>query len=163
MNKQSELMRNIFILAAFILLCQGAGALGAFLSFGSIKTWYVALVKPPLTPPSWVFGPVWTTLYTMMAVAGWLVWRAEKNENRKILLFFFAAQLFFNALWTPLFFASHQILLALINIIILLAMIIAFIIRSFPEHRLASILMIPYALWVGFATYLNIGFLLLNH
>ena len=155
--------KNTLVLVGFILICQAAGFLGALFTMQSVKTWYVGLVKPPLTPPSWLFGPVWTALYVMMAVALWLIWKSENSENRKQLMIIFFTQLYLNAMWTPLFFGSHLILLALINIIVLLIVIVIFIVRALPEYRAASLLMLPYALWVGFATYLNAGFFFLNN
>lgn len=155
-------IKNGLWLMGFIVLCQAAGLIGALSSFGSLKSWYAVLTRPALTPPGWLFGPVWTLLYTMMAVSLWLVWKSEKNQRRKVLLIVFAAQLLLNALWSPLFFGNHLMLIALIDIVLLAGLILAFIFLAFKELKLASLLMIPYLSWVAFATYLNTGFWLLN-
>ena len=114
-----------------VLLIQLLGGLGAAITSGEIKTWYVDLDKPPGTPPNWLFGPMWITLYAMIAVAFALVWhRAEPGKAKRVALWCFAAQMLLNLIWTPVFFGLHQMFFALLVIV---------------------------ALWVSYATYLNAG------
>ena len=132
--------------------------------FGAIFTpgaWYAELEKPALTPPGWVFTPVWLVLYLMIAISGWLVWiRTATLKHPAVMLW--GAQLILNALWSFLFFGLENPAAAFVDILALLVLIILFIIYSFPVSRTASLLFIPYALWVAFAAYLNLGIVLLN-
>lgn len=162
MNNSSLSLKEIAWLIAFVVICQAAGGLGAVSTSGSIQDWYQYLNRPALTPPNWVFGPVWITLYTVMGISLWLVWKLRTSMNVTVPVVVFAAQLLANTLWTPLFFGSHLLFIALITIIVLLLLIVAYIVVTFSVSRLAALLMIPYALWVAFATYLNYGFWQLN-
>ena len=146
---------SIFALAVCVVVCFSASAVGSFLAFDSVGTWYREIEKPFWTPPSWVFGPVWTALYLMMALAAWRIWRRYGLRNARISLGMFALQLIFNALWTPLFFGLHSPSLAFIDIIILWVLIIATTILFSKRDRIATILMIPYLLWTSFALALN--------
>ena len=124
--------------------------------------WYAGLVKPTLTPPAWIFGPVWTLLYVMMAAAAWLVWRRYGWANAIVPLGLFLGQLALNALWSYLFFGLQRPGLALLDIVALwLAILVTFMAfwRSQPP---AGLLLLPYLLWVSFATYLNFQFWRLN-
>lgn len=156
-------MGNLIRLAASILVCQAAGALGAIFTVRAIPTWYSALNKPGFTPPSGLFGPVWVGLYTLMGIALFLILRLGwDNRNVRNAVYVFALQLLLNALWTPLFFGLHWLLPAFIEIV-LLGVVILITIRLF--YRLspsAGLLLVPYALWVGFASALNLSFWLLN-
>lgn len=143
-------------LLVFILVAEGAGFLG-LLFMGSVDGWYVTLAKPPLNPPPWIFGPVWTVLYALMGIAAYLVWR-QKSEA----LQFYWVQLIVNAVWTPLFFGLQNPRLALVDIVILFVLIIATIVVFARVKRVAAALLIPYLVWVGFATYLNVMIVLLN-
>ncbi len=150
-----------------IVICQLAGILGSLFSAGSVSTWYAALAKPALTPPGWIFGPVWITLYTLMGVALYLIWRQKitTNSARKSKVFslrVFAVQLILNAIWTPIFFGAHRIDIALVVIIALLTSIVWTMMLFFKQSRAATYLLIPYLLWVSFATYLNYAFWMLN-
>lgn len=150
-------MRSRVSLGVFI----GVVALAAF--FGSQFLpggWYAELDKPPLTPPSWIFGPVWSLLYLCIAIAGWLVWRARLGSAMPLLLW--ASQLALNALWSFLFFGLQRPGLALIDIALLLSLIIATTVAFFRVRPLAGALFVPYAAWVAFASYLNAGFWYLN-
>ena len=133
-------------------------------SFGALfrpGPWYQALDKPAFTPPGWVFSPVWGALYLMIAAAGWLVWRSVRRPAHPALLAW-AGQLVANALWSWIFFGLKNPGLALLDILVLLGLILAFTAYAYPVSRGASLLFVLYALWVGFAAYLNLGIVLLN-
>src|SRR5512132_1651696 len=123
--------------------------------------WYIALQKPAWTPPSWVFAPVWSVLYVAIAVAGWLVWRSKAVSVTKPILLWLL-QLILNGLWSWLFFGLHRPILALIDILGLLATICFFIVSAGKISRTAAWLFVPYALWVGVATALNFAIWRLN-
>jgi translocator protein len=134
-----------------------------FTTADSLGNWYAGLNKPPFNPPDWVFGPVWTTLYIMMGVAAFLVWRKGlENKPVRIVLVCYIVQLALNAIWTPLFFGLHSPLLGLIDIVLLLNAIIVTIFAFFQISRPAALLLIPYLAWVSFATVLNASLYLLN-
>lgn len=155
---------NLFLkILASVLAVEILGGLGAFVTMQSIPGWYAELVKPPGTPPNSVFGPVWTTLYAMIGIAFALVWHSGNNgDGKKRALAWFAMQLILNLAWTPVFFGWHQVGAALVIILCLGAAIVVTI-RSFARISLpAAWLLVPYLLWVGYATYLNAGFLVLN-
>ena len=121
--------------------------------------WYEALNKPAWNPPAWIFGPAWTTLYTLMAVAAWLVWKHD-GWRRPLLLYL--GQLALNAAWTPIFFGAHAMGWALVEIVVLWAAILLTM-RSFHQvHRTAGWLFAPYLAWVTFATILNFTLWRLN-
>jgi translocator protein len=158
--------RSLVVLLGFFAACYGVAIIGALATTPSIPTWYAALNKPIFSPPNWVFAPVWTALYGMMALAGWLVWRTVRtgpdSRHRLVGLVLFGVQLLLNALWTPLFFHLHQVLPALILIVCLAVAILLTILRFWKIDRSAAILMIPYLLWVTFATALNLEIYRLN-
>ncbi|MGE3800462.1 MAG: TspO/MBR family protein [Candidatus Kapaibacterium sp.] len=144
----------------FLLLCAGAAAFGGMFGQGE---WYQSLAKPALNPPGWVFGPVWTVLYIMMALAAWLVWRTKGEERpQKIAIGLFILQLIANALWSWFFFGLNDLALALVDILVMNALIIATIFAFARVNKTASMMMVPYWLWVSFATYLNWAILGLN-
>ena len=124
--------------------------------------WYQQLIKPSWTPPGWIFGPVWTLLYILMAVSAWLVWRQGGVSKNFIPLVFYAIQLAFNALWSWFFFGMNQVGLALVDIVLLVAAILITTLMFFKRNRLAGIFMLPYLLWVSFATLLNLQIWRLN-
>ncbi|MBN1817836.1 MAG: tryptophan-rich sensory protein [Sedimentisphaerales bacterium] len=130
---------------------------------GSIEGWYAQLNRPPLTPPNWIFGPVWTGLYLLMGVASFLVWRQGWRQRQvRTALFFYTVQLVLNGFWTPLFFGMHTIGIALIEIC-LLWLILLIAIQQFGRiSRYAAMLLLPYLFWISFAVYLNAGFWWLN-
>jgi benzodiazapine receptor len=144
--------RRLLPLVGWVLLCFAASSLGGFFGPGE---WYGTLKKPAWNPPGSIFGPVWSALYTMMAVAAWLVWRQGGWAKQHKPLLIFLAQLALNALWTPLFFGLHQPGVAFAEII-LLWLAIAWTIAAFwPVHRAAAGLLVPYLAWVSFAAALN--------
>lgn len=146
------------IIAAEIL-----GGLGGFLTATSIDTWYADLNKPPGNPPNWLFGPVWSVLYAMMGTAFALVWhRADPGPEMKSALTWFVIQLVLNLAWTPVFFGAHQMLAALVIIVSLLGAILITIRKFRPISQLAGWLLVPYTLWVSYATWLNLGYWWLN-
>ena len=139
------------------------GVLGSFTTMDAVREWYPTLVRPSFAPPTWVFGPVWTTLYVMMGAASWLVWRQgfAKPEVRSALALY-GVQLVFNLAWSSLFFGLRQPFVALIEIGLLLALIAITGLRFAAVSRTAAVLMVPYLAWVAFATVLNGGFWWLN-
>jgi tryptophan-rich sensory protein len=144
-------------LGVFVVLVAGAALFGALFEPGA---WYAALRKPPLTPPNWVFAPAWITLYLGIAVAGWLVWRAQRQIGTPLRLWY--AQLVLNALWSALFFGLQRPGLALLEILALLALVLATTAAFLRIRPLAGWLFVPYAAWVAFAAYLNAGVWYLN-
>jgi tryptophan-rich sensory protein len=141
----------------------GAGLVGSLFTFNAIPTWYATLERTVLTPPNWVFGPVWTILYILMAVAAFLVWReGAKKEKVKEALQLFGLQLALNALWSILFFGAHLILSAYVEILFLLTSIILTTIWFYRVNKTAAYLMIPYIIWVSFASILNLLTFLAN-
>lgn len=150
---KTQTIYEILKAAGAIIICQLAGIIGSFFTASSVSSWYTTLNKPSFNPPGWVFGPVWITLYTMMGISLYLVWR---SGNRDWYVFgIFGLQLVLNALWSILFFGMQSPMYAFIEIIILWASIIATIIIFFSVSRTASYLLIPYAVWVSFAALLN--------
>ncbi len=147
------------------LACIGApflaGAIGGLFTTPNVTTWYRALARPSWTPPSWVFGPVWTTLYLLMGIAAALVWQKGKLGRGFALAIFFV-QLVVNALWSVVFFGLHSPLFAMLVIIVLLVLIV-WLMRLFAaQSRAAAWLLAPYLLWVLYASTLNLGIVLLN-
>jgi translocator protein len=152
-------MRTWLVLAGFIALCLGAGFVASSATMQSVVEWYPTLNKPSWTPPNWLFAPVWTVLYIMMAVAAWLVWRAG---NSKTALFLFFGQLLLNVAWSFLFFGAQSPLLGLINIVLMWLAIAITIFAFAMRSRLAAFLMVPYICWVSLATALNASIYMLN-
>ena len=143
-------VRSYLTLALFILLVLAGGTLIGLMTLPG--EWYAGLAKPPFNPPNWIFAPVWTLLYIMVAVAGWRTWQRGPRSAAMALWF---VQLAFNFVWSPVFFGAHRIGGALAVIVALLAAIIAFIVMAWPRDRIAALLFTPYAAWVAFATLLN--------
>lgn len=158
-----EKLKSVGQAVLFILGCQMAGILGAVTTATGGSEWYQNLAKPVFNPPSWVFGPVWTLLYALMGVAAYIVWkRGSHRYVVKQALAVFAVQLFLNAIWTPIFFGVHQVGLALLVIVLLWASILATMVLFYQRSRLACWLLLPYLLWVSFATVLNASIWFLN-
>jgi benzodiazapine receptor len=133
-----------------------AGIIGSVFTFDAIPSWYSTLQRPDFAPPNWVFGPVWTTLYTLMGISSYIVFRKGlKKPQVRLALGVFGLQLGLNALWSILFFGLRSPILGLFCIIALLIAITATIVQFWKLSRSASILLVPYLLWVSFATILN--------
>lgn len=146
-----------------LVITQLAGAIGSLFTMSSVNTWYAALEKPTLTPPNWLFGPVWITLYVLMGIALFLIWKQDtRRKNVQQALSLFSLQLIANATWSILFFGLQSPLCGLVNIILLLALIVATIISFWKLSKPAAYLLVPYLLWVSYATYLNAAIFLLN-
>ncbi len=160
MNKENTL--SWWWLLPVILLPNAIGNLGALYTIPNIDTWYAILEKPTLNPPNWIFGPVWLTLYTLMGVALFLVWRAKSNKVKKIANQIFFIQLILNLAWSVVFFGLHEVGWALAIIIALIVLIAMNIYYYKQISKAAAWLLVPYILWVGFATYLNYSILVLN-
>lgn len=150
-------MGRYLALAAFIILVLGGGTL-----IGSMSVpgeWYQGLAKPWFNPPAWVFGPAWSVLYVLIAIAGWRIWMLPRKGTAMLLWWL---QLAVNFIWTPVFFVAHQLGLALAVVAVMLVLILAFIATAWNRDRLAALLFVPYALWVTFATTLNAAIWWLN-
>jgi benzodiazapine receptor len=146
-------------LVVLLMVVVGGGlAIGALTGPGE---WFLQLRKPSFNPPNWLFGPVWTFLYILIAVAGWRVW-TRRDELGRLPVNLWVIQLVANFLWSPIFFAAHRIDLALGVIVVLLLGILAFIASTARRDGPSALLFVPYAAWVSFATALNAAFLALN-
>ena len=154
--------RDIAGLLAFLVICFGVSVAGGAATASSVGTWYQALEKPPFNPPDWLFAPVWTVLYVMMAVAGWRVWRAHGLRGARAALALFAIQLALNLAWSFVFFGYRLIGAALVEIVVLLVAIVTTTILFWKRDRIAGALFIPYAGWVAFAMMLNFALWQLN-
>jgi benzodiazapine receptor len=139
-------------LCLWLLVCFAPATLGAVFPTGE---WYAGIRKPAWNPPGWIFGPVWTTLYAMMAVSAWLVWRRGGFAAQRRPLALFLVQLALNAAWTPLFFGLHLPGLAFAEILLLWSAIAAAVAAFLRVHRVAGLLLLPYLAWVTFAAVLN--------
>lgn len=153
---------DIAALAGFLGLCVAVSVLGGLATASSVGGWYQTLVRPWYTPPDWVFAPVWSMLYAMIAIAGWRVWRAPHSPARAQALAAWGVQLALNLVWSLLFFGLQAIGPALIEIVVLLAAIAVTAARFRRVDGPAAALMLPYLAWVSFALLLNAGFWLLN-
>ena len=149
-------------LVIFIVICLGAGGLGIIATTPEIEGWYRTLSKPTWNPPDWIFGPVWSCLYLMMAVSAWLVWRQAGFAGSKLPLALFAVQLALNSLWSILFFGLHSPGMAAMDIILLWMAILATLITFWKRSWWAGILLVPYLAWVSFAAVLNFTIWRLN-
>lgn len=146
-----------------MIICLGVGSIGTIFTLSSIPTWYAGLTKPAFTPPNWLFGPAWTLLYALMGIAAYIIWAKGLNKREvRIAFSIFLAQLVLNAVWTPIFFGLHWLLLAFIEIIVLWLMILWTIIKFYRLSAPAGWLLLPYILWVSFAAALNLSVWLLN-
>ena len=150
-------MNKFLKLVVAIIICEGVGLIGSFFTVTSVNTWYTTLNKPFFNPPSWIFGPVWTILYLMMGISLYLAW-----GTKKINLKWFWIQLVLNSLWSILFFGLKNPTLAFLEIILLWGAIFMTIKSFWKDRRASSYLLIPYILWVSFASILNLSIVLLN-
>lgn len=154
---------NWFALVISIGICLAAGAIGGLSTASSVGSWYAGLNKPSFNPPSWVFGPVWTTLYILMGLAAWLVWlRRAEHAGVKWALVIFAIQLVLNVAWSFLFFGLRSPLAAFVDLVVLWIAILATVMAFARVSSTAAALLIPYLLWVSFAGVLNFTIWQLN-
>ena len=154
------MLKNKFVsLFLFLITTFSASFIGGITTFKFKEPWYSTLVKPSFNPPDWVFGPVWTILYILMAIAIWNVWIKSKNIN---LVYLYFIHLFFNTTWSVVFFGFNQIELALINLIVLILFIVILFRKYKVINKLSAYLMIPYFLWCCFAFLLNLNLMMLN-
>lgn len=151
--------KNFFALLASLA---AVGVVAAFAAQFQPGPWYDALEKPGYTPPDWLFAPVWTVLYVLMAVAAWLVWLRRDQPGAQTALGLYAFQLVLNGLWSWLFFGQHRIGLAMLDITVLLIVLVACVLMFRLVHRGASVLLALYLAWVGYAALLNAGIWRLN-
>lgn len=150
-------MKKIATLALFLFLVMGGGTLiGVYNMPGE---WYASLAKPPFNPPNWIFAPVWTLLYILIAVAGWRTWHRAPSSLAMQVWF---AQLALNFVWSPVFFSLQSPGGALVVVLLMLAAIVSFIALTWKPDRLAAALFLPYAAWVSFASLLNASVFWLN-
>lgn len=156
-------LSDVFKLVLAIVVAELAGIIGSVFTASSIPTWYATLAKPELAPPNWVFGPVWTTLFALMGIAAFLVWKKGwERKEVKVALSVFLGQLILNTLWSIIFFGLQSPASALIEIFILWLAILLTIIVFARISKPAAWLLVPYLLWVSFATYLNYAIWMLN-
>lgn len=153
--------RQVLGLVGWLVATFAAGSVGAIAS-ARAASFYGQLSQPAWAPPAWLFGPVWSVLYFLMAVAAWLVWRKHGFRGARTGLVLFVAQLIVNALWTWLFFGLHRGALSLGEITVLWLLIAATIFAFWPLHRLAALLLVPYLAWVSFASALTLSLWRLN-
>ena len=153
-------MNNKYLSLGLILLVTfAASGIGGFVTSSFKEPWYSEIILPTFNPPSWVFSPVWTALYILMSVAIWIVW--NKTSNKKILQLYFV-HLFFNAIWSVIFFGFHQIFVALIDLGIILIFIIWLMKIYYQVSKISFLLMTPYLLWSSYALILNATIFYLN-
>ncbi len=156
-------MKNVWKLLVSIVICEAVGLAATPFTLSAIPTWYATLNKPSFSPPNWIFGPAWTILYLLMGISAYLVWQKGLNKIAvKRALLFFVLQLIFNFLWSFLFFYLHSPVLGLVDITILWSMILITIIKFVKISKPAAYLLIPYLLWVTFASILNFSIVVLN-
>jgi len=155
--------KNIVKLVVSLVACQCAGLIGSIFTTPAIPTWYATLEKPSFSPPNWLFAPAWVTLYLLMGVAAFLIWRRGLGQKGvRAALIVFLVQLVLNALWSVVFFGLQLPLWGMVVILALWVAILLTILRFFKLSTAAGSLMLPYILWVSFAAVLNIALFMLN-
>jgi benzodiazapine receptor len=148
--------KDVVTLLICILICQCAGLIGSLFTRPSIPTWYATLDKPHFTPPNWIFSPVWISLFLLMGISLFLIWRRGLVERKvRVALGFFGAQLIFNILWSMLFFGLRSPLAGFIDIAVLWVAIALTIFYFLKVSKTAGLLLVPYIVWVSFASMLN--------
>lgn len=146
-----------------VLVTEGAGGIGSLFTYDSIPNWYASLTRTPISPPNWLFAPMWITLFLLMALALYFIWNAQAEPGRKWLpVTLFSVQLFLNVLWSVLFFGLHNILFGAIEIVFLWYFILATAIEFWRLDRKSGYLLFPYLAWVTVATLLNVSVLWVN-
>jgi benzodiazapine receptor len=159
---EMPLARSLLGLAVWVALCFIAAFVGSVVTYPSIPTWYASLIKPSWTPPAWLFGPVWSALYLMMALAAWLVWRRGGLAATRLPVTLFLVQLGLNVAWSFLFFGLRMPGLAFAEIVILWCAILTTLIVFWRRRAAAGWLLLPYLLWVTFAAALNFALWRMN-
>jgi len=154
--------RQAFGLVVVVVVTFAAAGVGSIATSQSVSDWYTALEKPSWTPPGWIFGPVWTALYTLMAVAAWAVWRKEGWAGARAALVLYAVQLALNAAWSPLFFGLRMPGLAFAELVVLWLALIATAVAFWKKSLVAGALLVPYVLWTTFAAALNLAIWRMN-
>ena len=155
------MFRNkILTFILFLIVTFSASLIGSVTTLNFKEPWYSLLNKPAYNPPDWIFGPVWTTLYLMMTIAIWLFWHTKNRDINTVYIYFI--HLIFNTTWSIVFFVFHNIELALIVLILLIALIINLIFRFRRVKMISAYLMIPYLLWCSYALILNTSLIILN-
>jgi len=162
MAEASGGLNRWLVLVGFLVITFSASAIGGWFTSMSVGTWYQNIAKPSFTPPSWVFGPVWTTLYALMAIAAWLVWDRVGFAVGAVALTLYAVQLVLNVAWSGLFFGLRSPALGTLCVIILWIAILATLIAFWRIHPVAGILLVPYILWVSYASVLTYSVWRLN-
>lgn len=156
-------MKNFLKLITSVVACELVGILGAFFTTSAIPTWYTTINKPFFSPPNWVFGPVWTSLYLLMGISLYLIWaKGLKKKSVKSAVNLFIAQLTLNFIWSPAFFGLKSPLLGLIVITFLWCFIVMTMKKFYPLSKVSFYLLVPYLFWVSFAAILNASIFLLN-
>lgn len=154
---------HFFKLVAAIVVSELAGVIGSFFTVSAVPAWYAGLVKPALNPPSWVFGPAWTTLYALMGISAFLIWKnGWGRKDVRTALGVFGVQLFLNAIWSIIFFGIQSPGWALVDIAALWLAIVWTMLVFYKISKPAASILVPYLLWVSFASYLNYSILALN-
>jgi len=154
--------RNIGVAMLPVAAVVAASLLGQLATFPNLAPWFAGLVKPSFNPPNWVFGPIWTTLYALMAFAAWRILRLPPSPARRSALILFSGQLVLNVTWSWMFFAAHSPLLGLVNVIPQFFVIVATLVAFAQLDRIAGWCLAPLALWVGYASLLNAAVWWLN-
>jgi benzodiazapine receptor len=156
-------MKTYVRLVVSVALCEAAGIIGSLFTTAAINSWYAGLRRPAFAPPNWVFAPVWTTLYLLMGISLFMVWKVglEKRAVKKSIVIF-AIQLLLNILWSYLFFGLRSPLMGFIEIVVMWLMILLTILSFFKISKKAALLLVPYLAWVSIASYLNYSILVLN-
>ena len=150
------------VLGGFLVITFAAFAIGGLFTSVSVGTWYQEIAKPSFTPPSWVFGPVWTTLYALMAIAAWLVWDRVGFAVGAVALTLYGVQLLLNVAWSGLFFGMRSPALGSLCIVVLWIAILATIVAFWRIHPVSGALLVPYILWVSYASVLTFTLWRLN-
>ena len=155
-------MKRFRKFAASLAVCFGAGAVGGLFTGTSVNSWYPRLIRPEFAPPNWVFAPVWNSLYLLMAVSLYFIWSSDGQKTKRLALLAFAFQLFLNMAWSAVFFGLRSPAGGFLVILILIAAILWNIFLFGRISRKSALLLLPYLCLVGFASYLNYGYWILN-
>ncbi|HOI29043.1 MAG TPA: tryptophan-rich sensory protein [Melioribacteraceae bacterium] len=156
------LRSNIVKLILSLIIPLSVGAVAGMFTSQAVPTWYASLNRPSFSPPNWVFGPVWTSLYILLGISFFLIWKESPSQQRNRAIIVFASQMLLNFAWSFIFFYFNMIGIALLEIILLWVNIAVMISLFYKLKPLAAYLNIPYLLWVSFATILNAGYYFLN-